>query len=288
MVTVVLRGGLGNQMFQYAAARALATDCGAHLSIDDISGFRRDRIYKRSYLLDRVGVSDPFISSAARLSVTLRAIEKKFHRGTEGSLVIRPYGCFLLQTKELTPANLGRLALPRNFFMDGYWQDEGYFKAHAAPIAEVFLKGLDKMEPAFRPRASDVAIGVRLYEEVTDPGSKFQLGREAAIQTLRTQIDFFERQGNLRNLHIFSTMDRDSLIALGFPKQSIFLTPDLGYTDPISLLNLLSHFQNHVITPSTFYWWGAWLANQRFSGRSDVRIVGRLDPLRVPRSWIQL
>ena len=33
-VTVVLQGGLGNQMFQYAAGRALAKRTGAELLVD--------------------------------------------------------------------------------------------------------------------------------------------------------------------------------------------------------------------------------------------------------------
>ena len=49
LVIARLIGGLGNQMFQYAAGRALALRCGAELRID-LSGFA---IYqRRRYELD--------------------------------------------------------------------------------------------------------------------------------------------------------------------------------------------------------------------------------------------
>jgi len=50
-VTVQIAGGLGNQLFQYAAARPLALHNGVPLAIDQLSGFTRD-FYQRKYRLD--------------------------------------------------------------------------------------------------------------------------------------------------------------------------------------------------------------------------------------------
>ena len=48
-VFVRLTGGIGNQMFIYAAARRLAHLNNAELVLDNVSGFAMDRIYKRYY-----------------------------------------------------------------------------------------------------------------------------------------------------------------------------------------------------------------------------------------------
>ena len=48
-----LCGGLGNQLFIYAAARRLALVNNADLVLDNISGFRHDPIYKRTFQLDK-------------------------------------------------------------------------------------------------------------------------------------------------------------------------------------------------------------------------------------------
>ena len=47
-----IRGGLGNQLFCYAAARRLAVINDAELVIDDVTGFIRDQEYRRKYHLD--------------------------------------------------------------------------------------------------------------------------------------------------------------------------------------------------------------------------------------------
>ena len=46
-------GGLGNQMFQYAAARAIAHRNNSNLFLDDHNGFVRDIVYKRKYELNQ-------------------------------------------------------------------------------------------------------------------------------------------------------------------------------------------------------------------------------------------
>ena len=48
-----IKGGLGNQLFCYAAARRLALVNNAELVIDDVTGFVRDHQYCRQYMLDR-------------------------------------------------------------------------------------------------------------------------------------------------------------------------------------------------------------------------------------------
>jgi len=52
-----IKGGLGNQLFCYAAARRLALVSNAELVIDDVTGFIRDRQYRRKYALDTFPIS---------------------------------------------------------------------------------------------------------------------------------------------------------------------------------------------------------------------------------------
>ncbi|MCD4742989.1 MAG: hypothetical protein K8R67_10995, partial [Desulfobacteraceae bacterium] len=49
-------GGLGNQLFCYAAARRLALMNNAELVIDAVSGFVRDCNYQRYYQLDHFSI----------------------------------------------------------------------------------------------------------------------------------------------------------------------------------------------------------------------------------------
>jgi len=49
-------GGLGNQLFCYAAARRLALVNNAELVIDNVSGFMHDTDYQRQYQLDHFSI----------------------------------------------------------------------------------------------------------------------------------------------------------------------------------------------------------------------------------------
>ena len=66
MITVSLIGGLGNQMFQYAAGKALAERHGVRLALD-LGGFRYDDEL-RSFLLDRWCVPKADLAGASEAS----------------------------------------------------------------------------------------------------------------------------------------------------------------------------------------------------------------------------
>ena len=50
MVILKLKGILGNQLFQYAAARQIASNNNVELIIDSISGFKRDPFCRENLL----------------------------------------------------------------------------------------------------------------------------------------------------------------------------------------------------------------------------------------------
>jgi hypothetical protein len=50
-VFVYLKGGMGNQMFQHAAGRALAARNQMEFAFDVHSGFACDRVYRRTFSL---------------------------------------------------------------------------------------------------------------------------------------------------------------------------------------------------------------------------------------------
>ena len=62
-----IKGGLGNQLFCYAAARRLALVNGADLMLDDVTGFARDYQYRRRYALDHFNIMARKATPAERL-----------------------------------------------------------------------------------------------------------------------------------------------------------------------------------------------------------------------------
>ena len=60
-------GGLGNQLFCYAAARRLALVNNAELVIDDVSGFVRDFTFQRHHQLENFNIPCRKATMAERL-----------------------------------------------------------------------------------------------------------------------------------------------------------------------------------------------------------------------------
>ena len=55
-LTLLLKGGLGNQLFQYAAAKAIADFYNCELYIDTKSGFILDYKYKRKIAINKLNI----------------------------------------------------------------------------------------------------------------------------------------------------------------------------------------------------------------------------------------
>ena len=61
-------------------------------------------------------------------------------------------------------------------------------------------------------------------------------------------------------IYIFSTKNHDCLNQLNLPKNTKFLTEDNGFSGDLNNLWLMANCKHHIITNSSFYWWGAWLS----------------------------
>src|SRR5690348_13268928 len=100
-VTVKLMGGLGNQLFQYAAARSLAVQNEAELCVDTITGFRRDFLFRRTFELGTFPIKARIATRAERAPFYLErafGVERVFRRrlglAASGTRRPRPWGTY--------------------------------------------------------------------------------------------------------------------------------------------------------------------------------------------------
>jgi len=135
---VRLKGGLGNQMFQYTAARAMAERNQMELVIDVYSGFVRDRTYRRSFSLGGFNLS-------ARSATTLeqspfwveQLLEKHISKKYTG-FKKRPWGLLVMDNKTKFNPELVDEKYDCNVWLEGYWQSERYFQDIAGAIVNEF------------------------------------------------------------------------------------------------------------------------------------------------------
>lgn len=263
-VIVKLKGGLGNQMFEYAAARAIAERNQMELVLDTRTGFIRDKVYRRSYCLDRFALMGRGVRTLETFPFWIEGVIRRLVESGKAELRTNPWGLLAKDDGRTFYSRLVNQRFRCNLWLDGYWQSERYFQDITADIESTFDLEAPNEERfislAQRIQSEDaVAIGVRLYEE-SPPGASrvtpFSFYEQAA-QRIAVQL-------NSPVFYVFCTSRKLIDGKLNFPGEVCFVTGDEGYADEYSTLWLLSRFRYFIISNSSFYWWGAWLAERKW------------------------
>lgn len=294
MIIVNVIGGLGNQMFQYAAARTLALARGLPLRLD-VSGFDGYGLH-HGFELQRVFRCEVPLASAEEVRSVLgwRAVpvirrllarqELASFRGK--SFVVEPHFHYWPGLRDV----------PATAYLHGYWQSERYFADAAAAIRAEFT---------FRqpPSASNAAIAekigaggtavslhVRRGDYVSDARTHATLG-VCSPDYYRTAVRYIAERVETPEFFVFSddiAWARANL-ELGHPCH--FIDHNRG-AESYNDMRLMSLCRHHIIANSSFSWWGAWL-----NPRDDKIVVAparwfasgkrRLDDL-FPRGWVTL
>lgn len=284
-VIVRIKGGLGNQLFCYAAARRLALVNGVELVIDDVTGFIRDRGFKRQYALNNFNIDARKATSAERL--------EPFERYRRGFLKyisrVRPFKkkCYIEQEGNVFDARLLSLKVKGNIYLDGYWQSEKYFK----DVEEVICKDLKMPNPTDRIALSmaenmfnspSVAVHVRWFDP-SDGSSIYNLSADY----YQKAISLMEKRINSPRYFLFSDNPEAAKAKINFPKDRMICVSNnqiakSAYLD-FWLMRQCKHF---IIANSTFSWWGAWLSEYK----SLEKIIITRDKFfyrdTIPKNWI--
>jgi hypothetical protein len=250
-------GGLGNQLFCYAAARRLAYANNAELVIDADSGFVRDD-YQRRYQLSHFNIPYRNATSVERLEPFSR-VRRYLKRGInrwrkfeersfiqqEGIdfdhrlLAVKPYG---------------------TVYLEGYWQSEQYFKDVEPLIREELriISPVDEINVAMAKRMNGclaVAVHVRFFDAPQERGvhnapADYYKQAVARMESLKPDAHYF----------VFSDQPAAARTCIPLPDDCITLVShNQGEENAYADLWLMTQCQHFIIANSTFSWWGAWL-----------------------------
>lgn len=259
MIIVQLKGGLGNQMFQYATGRRLACMHDVCLKLD-LSWFASDicGVTPRSFALA------PF--SIIAESATEQEISRLYepHVGRLRSLINnlrRDYRRTHIRAHDsrFDPSILG---LPDDVLLDGHWQSEKYFHDIAHLIRGEFKL---RMEPVGQNREviseingyNAISLHIRRGDYVTDVKTAAWHG-VCSYEYYKNAVEVIVSK--VENPHFFVFSDDPEWVQERF-KLSYPMTivdnngADFAYED----LRLMSLCRHQIIANSSFSWWGAWL-----------------------------
>ena len=254
MIIAKVFGGLGNQMFQYAAGRslALAHDCQLKL---DLSWFDTYRSY--AYQLNLFGIkaeistaeeSSRFVGSFPRLA---RMLRKGFGVGKKSYYVERGFA-FDKGFYDRTPP----------LYMDGYWQSWKYFESNAKQIKEeltlsIPMAGRNLELSQQIARVNSVSIHIRRGDYVTNHTANAVhgfVGLEYYNAALRQVSESVPAPFYV----VFSDDLEWARRNLGIIENVVFVDHNRGassYED----MRMMSLCQHHILANSSFSWWAAWL-----------------------------
>lgn len=272
---VLLNGGLGNQMFQYAAARTLAQKNGAELVLDTWSGFVNDKAYKRSYEMDSFSINARPASVLERIPIWLYRISKKLYKSTNIGDTKKIFGRFLIEDKLEYLPEIADAKLSKSQWMIGYWQSPLYFDQYRDILLKELMPSDPRDEHILRmgkriQHSESVAVGIRLYEESIDPTAHALDGVVKTVKDVNIAIDQLLSEKPNATLYIFCTHRSPFLSELNLPANTVYLTHDDGYEGTLNRLWLLSRCKHHIFTNSSYYWWAAWLSQQVYPEGSQI------------------
>ncbi|OGH88682.1 MAG: hypothetical protein A3J93_01130 [Candidatus Magasanikbacteria bacterium RIFOXYC2_FULL_42_28] len=254
MIIVKLSGGLGNQMFQYAAGRALADRHGVPLKID-ASYYDKEDIFKRKYALGIFNITaEP--ATAADLA------EFKFGK-TKGLIErFKPYYKRKIVREQSFGYDVNFNKIGSNARLDGYWQSEKYFKPIESIIRNEFTPKLisQKMSElaAEIKSVNSVAVHVRRADYINFKHVNAVHG-VCPADYYRRALGQISRQVTNPRYYIFTDDQEWVRQNLALTGQSTIVSA-LGFNDWAEMI-LMSKCRHDIIANSSFSWWGAWLNN---------------------------
>lgn len=292
MIISHIIGGLGNQMFQYAAARALSLKKGVplYLDVQDFSGYS----LHNGYELNRIFALGAQLASKRELRYVLgwRAFSVIRRRLFRNDLAKLRGNKLFVDTQFKSWREINRV--PDNCYLMGNWQTEKYFDEYREIILKdfTFLNELSEVNQNIAEKiksTNSVSLHVRRGDYVSNATSLAFHG-VCSLDYYRKAIELVVKTVNNPTFYIFSD-------DMQWVRENIKLEHPCFYVDfnkgseSYNDMHLMSLCKHHIIANSSFSWWGAWL------NRDEDKIV--IAPQQwfvadfdssdiIPNKWIKL
>lgn len=297
MITVVLRGGLGNQMFQYAIGLSLARKHNIALLLDTTflnDRFPRREFTYRTYDLD-VFTLNPRLTALSKISASLPVPGLWLFFDSILMAIKSLGGVKIVREKNEFEFDPGVLEAGKNTMLWGRWQSEKYFESARDQVREDFTFRHSITGDAARlkeiiERENSVAVSVRRGDYVKFKSVLGVMG-DTNLEYYKKAFSYIASRIDNPHFFIFSDDLKWCKENLKLPHRITYVEDDLAGPKFSFHLQLMSLCKHNIVANSTFSWWGAWL-----NGNPKKIVIapsrwyadGKGDGDIVPASWIKV
>ncbi len=247
MIRVILSGGIGNQLFQYAAGRALALQRRTNLVVDRPTA--KLTSVRRIYAMPRFHV-------VTREATLLPSIYRKWALKKRLSFLLK--GDVFYQEESNFSETF--FDLPDDINLFGFFQNEKYFKPFASHIRDELAFRDYSLESETERLAEDIATDNSVSVHIRR-GDAYLSSEKFNVCTpgyYQKAVEQYRRKLDSPKFYFFSD-DIGWCIKNFQGNDFVFCDLQQSKSDPINDLRLMSMCRHNIIANSTFSWWAAWL-----------------------------
>ena len=258
MIITMLVGGLGNQMFQYAAARRLSVKRGSPLKLDD-SIYRTDQAGLTPYKYE-LGCFRLGSKMANKMDIILAGIG-----GGPVSVIVQllPLNRIITMIREkhfhFDPEIL---EAPDNIYMKGHWVSYKYFQDVEDLIRREFTfispqTGIRKQLSDHISSSESVGLHIRRGDYVSDKRAN-QVHGVCGLGYYAEAVSMISARTRSPYFFVFSD-------DIEWAKRNMRIDHPVKYVESdikdnaSEDMRLMSQCKHNIIANSTYSWWGAWL-----------------------------
>ena len=297
MIIINLKGGLGNQMFQYAIGYCLSKKKNTTLFFDTRLMEQHKikpppRNVPRDFDLDVFDIKKELVNKK-ELFKTFQ-FPKNYRVRKIITIILDKLNLLAFYEKNRLYDDRILNSKHKNLYLDGLWQSEKYFKDYRKEILEIynFNKVKKKEENCIFLEKIDfnksICLNVRRTDFIKNPEHNV-----INIEYYKKSISRIENIiGKNFKVYIFSDDLDWCKNNFSFLNNKYFVEHNLAGYKFYNYLYLMTNFKYFVISNSSFAWWAAWLSQQndkvitapeKWSGLVSQEFIDI-----IPSSWIKI
>lgn len=290
MVIIRIKGGLGNQLFQYASAFSLAKRLNTELKLDT-SFYPQQTL--RGFKLDKLEVDFREIYEPEKWVEILKNkyINKGLRKANIKEIPIGTNAIYLLETRSDIVEQFFTIKKDK-IYVDGYYQSEKYFAEYRDTLLQQFV-------PSYKPEEeysyvleeikNTLSVGVHVRRGDFIKGANdsnpnhYLLGEQYYHNALRYMSEKLPTSA----VYYWFSDDIEWVKSCFGEKENFRFVSLHTKNGDIDEMQVMKRCQHIIAANSTFSWWAAWLnENPKAIKTVPEKRFGNLHM--IPNGWIRL